>query len=176
MLRGKIVLDIYSIRYVNIISYFSGNPDVNQIPGGWQAYWSPDGCRTGYRQLLPEVLIPWWEWRSGVSRGELPWRRPPETAHNITASCKITENFPLLASRTQLQNKQMHEEFKSVSYDWLCISEMTHTHIVTFPRDLTPFIRQRQTTIHAARKQRVSRQLRPPTSCSPLDNVRTRWL
>ena len=125
MLRGKIVLDIYSIRFVNIISSFSGNPDVNlPIPGGWQAYWSPDGCRTGYRQLLPEVLIPWWEWRSGVSRGELPWRRPPETAHNISASCKTTQNFPLVASRTQLKNKQMHEEFESVSYDLLC----THTH------------------------------------------------
>ena len=173
MLRGKIVLDIYSIRYVNTIISFSGNPDVNRpIPGGWQAYWSPDGCRTGYRQLLPEVLIPWWEWRSGVSRGELPWRRPPETAHNISASCKTTENFLLAASRTQLQSKQMHEEFESVM--WFIMYFRNET--VTFPRDLTPFIRQRQTTIHAARKHRVSRQLRPPTSCSPLDNVRTRRL
>lgn len=124
MLRGKIVLDIYSIRYVNIISYFSGNPDVNQIPGGWQAYWSPDGCRTGYRQLLPEVLIPWWEWRSGVSRGELPWRRPPETAHNISASCQTTENFPLVASRTQLQSKQ----FESVIWFIMFIKNETQTH------------------------------------------------
>ena len=130
MLRGKIVLDIYSIRYVNIIISFSGNPAVNlPIPGGWQAYWSPDGCRTGYRQLLPEVLIPWWEWRSGVSRGELPWRRPPETAHNISASCQTTENFPLVASRTQCKLNECTRNLKVCHMiDYVYQKWHTHTH------------------------------------------------